>query len=146
MLISQQPIVVFLQYYSGKRNVGVNAIRTYAIMSNITVLQHTTTPYAHSYPLCHSQSVEILWVKVSSSLLMKKEKAREVLSQNLAQDRQCNPFQCEIHLISFTVQNIHQGYPHETLMRFLKAREGNITKAHNMVRQKLFLNKSHFSI
>ncbi|KAK4439478.1 SEC14 cytosolic factor [Sesamum alatum] len=32
-----------------------------------------------------------------------------------------------------TFQNMHQGYPHETLMRFLKAREGNVTKAHKML-------------
>ncbi|KAL0363112.1 UNVERIFIED_CONTAM: SEC14 cytosolic factor [Sesamum calycinum] len=32
-----------------------------------------------------------------------------------------------------TFQNIHQGYPCETLMRFLKAREGNVTKAHKML-------------
>ncbi|KAL0398905.1 UNVERIFIED_CONTAM: SEC14 cytosolic factor [Sesamum radiatum] len=32
-----------------------------------------------------------------------------------------------------TFQNIHQGYPRETLMRFLKAREGNVTKAHKML-------------
>ncbi|KAI3466486.1 hypothetical protein Pfo_023149 [Paulownia fortunei] len=32
-----------------------------------------------------------------------------------------------------TFQNVHQGYPHETLMRFLKAREGNVTKAHQML-------------
>ncbi|GMP75882.1 hypothetical protein CsSME_00032815 [Camellia sinensis var. sinensis] len=29
-------------------------------------------------------------------------------------------------------QHIHQGYPTETLARFLKAREGNVTKAHKM--------------
>ncbi|KAL2253368.1 phosphatidylinositol/phosphatidylcholine transfer protein SFH2 [Sesamum indicum] len=32
-----------------------------------------------------------------------------------------------------TFQNVHQGYPHETLTRFLKAREGNVTKAHKML-------------
>ncbi|KAK6154585.1 hypothetical protein DH2020_008833 [Rehmannia glutinosa] len=32
-----------------------------------------------------------------------------------------------------TFQILHQGYPHETLMRFLKAREGNVTKAHKML-------------
>ncbi|XP_057765106.1 phosphatidylinositol/phosphatidylcholine transfer protein SFH2 [Salvia miltiorrhiza] len=32
-----------------------------------------------------------------------------------------------------TFKNIHQGYPHESLMRFLKAREGNVTKAHKML-------------
>ncbi|XP_011095896.1 phosphatidylinositol/phosphatidylcholine transfer protein SFH2 [Sesamum indicum] len=32
-----------------------------------------------------------------------------------------------------TFQNIHQGYPCETLMRFLKAREGNVTRAHKML-------------
>ncbi|CAA0818021.1 Sec14p-like phosphatidylinositol transfer family protein [Striga hermonthica] len=32
-----------------------------------------------------------------------------------------------------TFQNVHQGYPHETLIRFLKAREGNVTKAHKML-------------
>lgn len=30
-------------------------------------------------------------------------------------------------------QNIHQGYPKQTLMRFLKAREWNVSKAHKMV-------------
>ncbi|CAL5408140.1 unnamed protein product [Camellia sinensis] len=29
--------------------------------------------------------------------------------------------------------HIHQGYPTETLARFLKAREGNVTKAHKML-------------
>jgi hypothetical protein len=32
-----------------------------------------------------------------------------------------------------TFQNIHQGYPNETLVRFLKARDGNISKAHKML-------------
>ncbi|CAI9756688.1 unnamed protein product [Fraxinus pennsylvanica] len=32
-----------------------------------------------------------------------------------------------------TFQNIHQGYPKEPLIRFLKAREGNVTKAHKML-------------
>ncbi|KAL3820847.1 hypothetical protein ACJIZ3_006752 [Penstemon smallii] len=32
-----------------------------------------------------------------------------------------------------TFQNFHQGYPHETLTRFLKARDGNVTKAHKML-------------
>ncbi|XP_073048029.1 SEC14 cytosolic factor-like [Primulina eburnea] len=32
-----------------------------------------------------------------------------------------------------TFQNVHQGYPHETLTRFLKAREGNVPKAHMML-------------
>eukprot|EP00262_Sarcandra_glabra_P016016 TRINITY_DN506_c0_g5_i1.p1 TRINITY_DN506_c0_g5~~TRINITY_DN506_c0_g5_i1.p1 ORF type:complete len:327 (+),score=36.22 TRINITY_DN506_c0_g5_i1:149-1129(+) len=32
-----------------------------------------------------------------------------------------------------TFQNIHQGYPSETLMRFLKAREWNVAKAHKML-------------
>ncbi|XP_051125270.1 phosphatidylinositol/phosphatidylcholine transfer protein SFH1-like [Andrographis paniculata] len=35
--------------------------------------------------------------------------------------------------IKRTFQNIHQGYPQETLMRFLRAREGNVTKAYNML-------------
>jgi hypothetical protein len=30
-------------------------------------------------------------------------------------------------------QNVHQGYPKETLMRFLKAREWNVSKAHKMI-------------
>jgi hypothetical protein len=30
-------------------------------------------------------------------------------------------------------QNMHQGYPKETLVRFLKAREWNVPKAHKMV-------------
>lgn len=32
-----------------------------------------------------------------------------------------------------TFQNVHQGYPNETLVRFLKARDGNISKAHKML-------------
>ncbi|XP_073307325.1 phosphatidylinositol/phosphatidylcholine transfer protein SFH2-like isoform X1 [Primulina huaijiensis] len=32
-----------------------------------------------------------------------------------------------------TFQNVHQGYPHETLTRFLKAREGNVIKAKKML-------------
>ncbi|KAJ4976629.1 hypothetical protein NE237_001735 [Protea cynaroides] len=32
-----------------------------------------------------------------------------------------------------TFQNIHQGYPRETLVRFLKAREWNVAKAHKML-------------
>ncbi|WCJ33121.1 Sec14p-like phosphatidylinositol transfer family protein [Euphorbia peplus] len=32
-----------------------------------------------------------------------------------------------------TFQNMHQGYPNETLVRFLKAREWNVTKAHKML-------------
>lgn len=33
----------------------------------------------------------------------------------------------------FIFQNMHQGYPTETLGRFLKARDGNVAKAHKMV-------------
>lgn len=48
-----------------------------------------------------------------------------------------------IYLYIYILQNVHQGYPHEALMRFLKAREGNVSKAHKMVRLNLFfLNKS----
>uniref|UniRef100_A0A5B6YJZ6 CRAL-TRIO domain-containing protein n=1 Tax=Davidia involucrata TaxID=16924 RepID=A0A5B6YJZ6_DAVIN len=32
-----------------------------------------------------------------------------------------------------TFQNIHQGYPSENLARFLRAREGNVAKAHKML-------------
>ncbi|XP_062161519.1 SEC14 cytosolic factor isoform X2 [Alnus glutinosa] len=32
-----------------------------------------------------------------------------------------------------TFQNVHQGYLTETLVRFLKAREGNVAKAHKML-------------
>ncbi|KAK3007945.1 hypothetical protein RJ639_013358 [Escallonia herrerae] len=32
-----------------------------------------------------------------------------------------------------TFQNVHQGYPAETLVRFLKARDGNVAKAHKML-------------
>ncbi|KAJ9182506.1 hypothetical protein P3X46_006493 [Hevea brasiliensis] len=32
-----------------------------------------------------------------------------------------------------TFQNVHQGYPNETLVRFLKAREWNVAKAHKML-------------
>ncbi|KAG6394172.1 hypothetical protein SASPL_144752 [Salvia splendens] len=33
----------------------------------------------------------------------------------------------------FILQNIHQGYPHESLIRFLKAREGDVAKAYKML-------------
>ncbi|XAR56808.1 hypothetical protein NMG60_11037412 [Bertholletia excelsa] len=32
-----------------------------------------------------------------------------------------------------TFKNVHQGYPNETLLRFLKAREGDVFKAYNML-------------
>ncbi|KAI4320844.1 hypothetical protein MLD38_034287 [Melastoma candidum] len=32
-----------------------------------------------------------------------------------------------------TFQNVHQGYPSETMVRFLKAREWNVQKAHKML-------------
>ncbi|KAK7299918.1 hypothetical protein RJT34_10747 [Clitoria ternatea] len=32
-----------------------------------------------------------------------------------------------------TFQNMHQGYPKETLARFIKARDGNVVKAHKML-------------
>jgi len=32
-----------------------------------------------------------------------------------------------------TFKNVHRGYPTETLVRFLKAREGNVSKAHTML-------------
>ncbi|KAK9074254.1 hypothetical protein SSX86_006851 [Deinandra increscens subsp. villosa] len=35
--------------------------------------------------------------------------------------------------IKITFENLHQGYPTETVIRFLKARDGNISKAHNML-------------
>jgi hypothetical protein len=37
-------------------------------------------------------------------------------------------------------QNVHQGHPRETMLRFLKAREWNVSKAHKMV---IFLIFSH---
>lgn len=35
--------------------------------------------------------------------------------------------------LKITFQNIHRGYPTETLVRFLKARDGNVSKAHKML-------------
>ncbi|KAL9455534.1 hypothetical protein AB3S75_004870 [Citrus x aurantiifolia] len=35
--------------------------------------------------------------------------------------------------LKITFQNIHRGYPTETLVRFLKARDGNFSKAHKML-------------
>ncbi|GAA0169654.1 hypothetical protein LIER_24090 [Lithospermum erythrorhizon] len=35
--------------------------------------------------------------------------------------------------LKITYQNIHQGYPAATLRRFLKARDGNVSKAHKML-------------
>uniref|UniRef100_A0A453NKG3 CRAL/TRIO N-terminal domain-containing protein n=1 Tax=Aegilops tauschii subsp. strangulata TaxID=200361 RepID=A0A453NKG3_AEGTS len=32
-----------------------------------------------------------------------------------------------------TFQNVHQGHPRETMLRFLKAREWNVSKAHKML-------------
>ncbi|KAJ3693219.1 hypothetical protein LUZ60_008699 [Juncus effusus] len=36
-----------------------------------------------------------------------------------------------------TFQNVHQGYKNETLARFLRAREGNVSKAHKMLMDSL---------
>ncbi|KAK9084588.1 hypothetical protein Sjap_024999 [Stephania japonica] len=35
--------------------------------------------------------------------------------------------------LKMTFQNVHQGYPPQTLVRFLKAREWNVPKAHQML-------------
>ncbi|KAI7758347.1 hypothetical protein M8C21_013708 [Ambrosia artemisiifolia] len=35
--------------------------------------------------------------------------------------------------LKITFENLHQGYPTETMIRFLKARDGNISKAHSML-------------
>ncbi|KAM2244422.1 hypothetical protein ACFXTI_005492 [Malus domestica] len=35
--------------------------------------------------------------------------------------------------LKITFENVHQGYPNETLMRFLKARDMNVGKAHKML-------------
>lgn len=35
--------------------------------------------------------------------------------------------------LKITYENLHQGYPAETLIRFLKARDGNISKAYSML-------------
>ncbi|GAA0170166.1 hypothetical protein LIER_24485 [Lithospermum erythrorhizon] len=39
--------------------------------------------------------------------------------------------------LKITYQNVHQGYPTATLMRFLKARDGNVSKAHKMLTDSL---------
>jgi hypothetical protein len=39
----------------------------------------------------------------------------------------------ELSCFLFIFQNVHQGYPTETLVRFLKAREWHVNKAHRMV-------------
>ncbi|KAL7186776.1 hypothetical protein ACSBR2_028491 [Camellia fascicularis] len=35
--------------------------------------------------------------------------------------------------LKISFKNMHQGFPKETLVRFLKAREGNVSKAHKML-------------
>ncbi|XP_076926298.1 uncharacterized protein LOC143589422 [Bidens hawaiensis] len=35
--------------------------------------------------------------------------------------------------LKITFENLHQGCPSETMIRFLKARDGNISKAHSML-------------
>ncbi|XP_024960338.1 SEC14 cytosolic factor-like [Cynara cardunculus var. scolymus] len=35
--------------------------------------------------------------------------------------------------LKITFENLHQGYPSETAIRFLKARDGNISKSHKML-------------
>ena len=46
------------------------------------------------------------------------------------------------------LQNVHQGYVRETLARFLKARDGNVPKAHKMVDSFIFFlkKKKKFSL
>ncbi|GAA0173009.1 hypothetical protein LIER_26714 [Lithospermum erythrorhizon] len=52
-------------------------------------------------------------------------------------DEMIKPFQAMMEQIDEplknTYQNIHQGYPIVTLIRFLKARDGNVSKAHKML-------------
>lgn len=40
-----------------------------------------------------------------------------------------------------SLQNLHQGYPDETLVRFLKARDWNVPKAYKMVGFNFMPNK-----
>lgn len=48
--------------------------------------------------------------------------------------------------LSVWLQNVHQGYLTETLERFLKAREWNVSKAHKMVRHDLLIFLKYRSI
>ncbi|AQL04469.1 Sec14p-like phosphatidylinositol transfer family protein [Zea mays] len=43
----------------------------------------------------------------------------------------------ELSHFPFIFQNVHQGYPTETLLRFLKAREWHVNKAHRMLEDSL---------
>lgn len=73
-----------------------------------------------------------------SSFFMMEENTREILEEFSFY------LLFIIHLISFILQNIHQGYPHESLIRFLKAREGDVSKAYKMVRLNLFSKQVTF--
>ncbi|KAI3769133.1 hypothetical protein L6452_00233 [Arctium lappa] len=55
-----------------------------------------------------------------------------IISQDIMQQFQ-NLMETIDEPLKKTFENLHQGYPHETLVRFLKARDGNVPKAHKML-------------
>ncbi|PSR85410.1 Phosphatidylinositol/phosphatidylcholine transfer protein [Actinidia chinensis var. chinensis] len=63
---------------------------------------------------------------------MKPQSVGKFIFVNISINRQKNG---NTRTIEFWVdfQLIHQGYPTETLVRFLKARDGNVSKAHKML-------------
>ncbi|KAI3829443.1 hypothetical protein L1987_03567 [Smallanthus sonchifolius] len=77
---------------------------------------------------------------------MKREKASElhtddhkssIFEMGLATQEAINQFKALMDQVDEplrrTFKNVHQGYTVETLERFLKAREGNVSKAHKML-------------
>ncbi|XP_024967868.1 SEC14 cytosolic factor [Cynara cardunculus var. scolymus] len=55
-----------------------------------------------------------------------------IISQDMIQQFQ-NLMEAIDEPLKNSFENLHQGYPHETLVRFLKARDGNVPKAHKML-------------
>lgn len=51
-----------------------------------------------------------------------------------------------VYDVSNFVQNVHQGYRTETLVRFLKARDGSVSKANKMVSAYSFHSHLKFNI
>ncbi|KAF5815102.1 putative CRAL-TRIO lipid binding domain, CRAL/TRIO domain, CRAL/TRIO domain superfamily [Helianthus annuus] len=55
-----------------------------------------------------------------------------IITQDMIQQFQ-NLMEASDEPLKITFENLHQGYPTETMIRFLKARDGNISKAHSML-------------
>ncbi|KAK7320297.1 hypothetical protein VNO77_29641 [Canavalia gladiata] len=89
-----------------------------------------------SVPLCIG--INLIFLKISQSVCFESSVITEINSNmSISNEEAIKQLQ---HLMENldeqkknTFQNMHHGYPTETLVRFLKARDGNVAKAHQML-------------